>query len=35
MTGDPESDRISAGWGTYEADGAREFGFWIGKPFDR
>jgi catechol 2,3-dioxygenase-like lactoylglutathione lyase family enzyme len=35
ITGDPEWDRISAGWGIYEADGARELGFWIGKPFDQ
>jgi catechol 2,3-dioxygenase-like lactoylglutathione lyase family enzyme len=35
VTGDPEWDRISAGWGTYENDGARELAFWIGKPFDQ
>jgi catechol 2,3-dioxygenase-like lactoylglutathione lyase family enzyme len=34
LTGDPAWDRISAGWGTYEDDGARELAFWIGKPFD-
>jgi len=34
VTGDPDWDRISAGWGTYEDDGARELAFWIGKPFD-
>jgi catechol 2,3-dioxygenase-like lactoylglutathione lyase family enzyme len=34
VTGDPEWDRVSAGWGTYEAGGARELAFWIGKPFD-
>lgn len=34
VTGDPEWDRISAGWGTYEDEGARELAFWIGKPFD-
>ena len=34
VTGDPAWDRISAGWGTYEDDGARELAFWIGKPFD-
>jgi len=35
ITGDPEWDRISAGWGIYENDGARELAFWIGKPFDQ
>lgn len=35
ITGDPEWDRTSAGWGTYENDGARELAFWIGKPFDQ
>ena len=35
VTGDPEWDRISAGWGTYEDDGARELALWIGKPFDQ
>jgi catechol 2,3-dioxygenase-like lactoylglutathione lyase family enzyme len=35
ITGDPDWDRISAGWGTYEDDGARELGVWIGKPFDQ
>ena len=34
ITDDPEWDRISAGWGIYEEDGARELAFWIGKPFD-
>jgi catechol 2,3-dioxygenase-like lactoylglutathione lyase family enzyme len=34
VTRDPAWDRISAGWGTYEDDGARELAFWIGKPFD-
>jgi catechol 2,3-dioxygenase-like lactoylglutathione lyase family enzyme len=33
-THDPEWDRISAGWGIYEDDGARELAFWIGKPFN-
>jgi hypothetical protein len=28
ITGDPEWDRISAGWGIYEDDGARELAFW-------
>ena len=35
ITGDPEWDRISAGWGLYEDGGARELAFWIGKPFDQ
>jgi catechol 2,3-dioxygenase-like lactoylglutathione lyase family enzyme len=35
VTGDPEWDRISAGWGIYEDGGARELGFWIGKPFNQ
>ena len=35
ITGDPEWDRISAGWGVYENEGARELAFWIGKPFNQ
>jgi catechol 2,3-dioxygenase-like lactoylglutathione lyase family enzyme len=35
ITGDPEWDRISAGWGIYEDGGARELAFWIGKPLDQ
>src|SRR5260370_647234 len=35
VTGDPEWDRVAAGWGIYENGGARELGFWIGKPFDQ
>jgi catechol 2,3-dioxygenase-like lactoylglutathione lyase family enzyme len=35
VTGDLEWDRISAGWGVYEDDGARELAFWIGKPFNQ
>jgi catechol 2,3-dioxygenase-like lactoylglutathione lyase family enzyme len=35
ITGDPDWDRISAGWGTYEDEGARELGVWIGKPFNQ
>ena len=35
VTGDPDWDRIAAGWGTYEDGGARELAFWIGKPFDQ
>ena len=34
VTGDPEWDKVSAGWGTYEDDGARELAFWIGEPFN-
>lgn len=32
VTGDPGWDRISAGWGTYEDDGLRELGLWVGTP---
>lgn len=35
VTNDPAWDRISAGWGIYEDDGARELAFWIGTPFDQ
>jgi len=35
VTGDAEWDRIAAGWGIYEDDGARELAFWIGKPYDQ
>ena len=34
-TNDPEWDRISAGWGTYEKGGLEELAFWIGLPFDK
>ena len=34
VTGDPMWDRLSAGWGVYEEDGARELAFWVGKPYD-
>ncbi len=34
VTGDPEWDRVSAGWGTYEEGGLRELAFWVGKPFN-
>jgi catechol 2,3-dioxygenase-like lactoylglutathione lyase family enzyme len=34
VTGDPEWDRISAGWGTYKNDGAEELALWVGTPFD-
>lgn len=32
VTADPEWDRVAAGWGIHENDGARELGFWVGKP---
>lgn len=35
ITGDPDWDSTSAGWGTYEDGGVRELAFWIGKPFDQ
>ena len=35
VTGDPDWDRIAAGWGTYDDGGSRELAFWIGKPFDQ
>jgi catechol 2,3-dioxygenase-like lactoylglutathione lyase family enzyme len=35
ITGDPEWDRVSAGWGVYEDGGLRELAFWIGTPFDQ
>jgi catechol 2,3-dioxygenase-like lactoylglutathione lyase family enzyme len=35
VTDDPEWDRVAAGWGIYENNGARELGFWIGKPFNQ
>jgi catechol 2,3-dioxygenase-like lactoylglutathione lyase family enzyme len=34
-TGDPEWDRVSAGWGTYEDAGARELALWVGYPFNQ
>lgn len=34
VTGDPEWDKTSAGWGTYEDGGLRELAFWIGTPFN-
>lgn len=34
ITNDPEWDRIAAGWGLYEEDGARELAFWVGLPFN-
>ena len=34
VTGDPDWDRLAAGWGIYEDGGMRELGFWVGKPFD-
>ena len=35
VTNDPGWDHIAAGWGIYEDGGARELGFWVGKPFDQ
>lgn len=35
VTGDPEWDRTSAGWGLYEENGLRELAFWIGLPFNQ
>jgi catechol 2,3-dioxygenase-like lactoylglutathione lyase family enzyme len=35
ITGDADWDRISAGWGTYENDGARELALWVGLPFNQ
>jgi catechol 2,3-dioxygenase-like lactoylglutathione lyase family enzyme len=35
ITGDPEWDRVAAGWGIYEDDGLHELAFWIGLPFDQ
>jgi catechol 2,3-dioxygenase-like lactoylglutathione lyase family enzyme len=35
ITGDPDWDRVAAGWGVYQDGGARELAFWIGKPFDQ
>jgi len=35
VTGDPEWDRVSAGWGTYEDDGVRELALWVGTPFNQ
>ena len=34
VTGDPMWDCLSAGWGVYEEDGARELAFWVGKRYD-
>ena len=35
ITNDPQWDQLSAGWGIYEDNGARELAVWIGKPFDQ
>lgn len=35
VTNDPEWDRSSAGWGTYEKGGLEELALWIGLPFDQ
>lgn len=34
ITGDPEWDKVSAGWGVYENDGMEELALWVGKPID-
>ena len=34
ITGDPEWDKVSAGWGVYEDDGIEELALWVGKPID-
>jgi catechol 2,3-dioxygenase-like lactoylglutathione lyase family enzyme len=35
VTGDPDWDGVSAGWGTYEDGGARELALWVGKPLNQ
>ena len=35
ITHDAEWDQVSAGWGTYEDEGARELALWVGKPFNQ
>src|SRR5271169_614252 len=35
VTGDAQWDRVSAGWGMYEDDGARELALWVGIPFNQ
>jgi catechol 2,3-dioxygenase-like lactoylglutathione lyase family enzyme len=35
VTNDPDWDRISAGWGTYEDGGIRELALWVGTPFNQ
>jgi hypothetical protein len=35
VTGDPDWDRVSAGWRTYEDGGARELALWVGKPLNQ
>jgi len=34
VTNDPQWDKVSAGWGTYEDDGMQELALWVGLPFD-
>ena len=34
VTNDPQWDKVSAGWGTYEEDGMQELALWVGLPFD-
>jgi catechol 2,3-dioxygenase-like lactoylglutathione lyase family enzyme len=35
VTGDPDWDRVAAGWGLYEECGLRELAFWVGIPFNQ
>lgn len=35
ITGDPDWDHVSAGWGTYEDNGASELALWVGRPFNQ
>ena len=35
ITGDPEWDRVQAGWGTYEDGGQRQLAVWVGEPFNQ
>src|SRR6266702_142565 len=35
QTGDAEWDRVAAGWGVYEDNGARELAFWVGTPLNQ
>src|SRR5579862_7079256 len=34
VTGDPEWDRVAAGWGIYQNSGTQELAFWVGKPYN-
>lgn len=35
LTGDPEWDRVAAGWGIYEQGGGQELALWVGIPFNQ